>query len=315
MIEVDNLTKQYGMIRALDDITFRVEQGEILGFLGPNGAGKTTTMRILTGLVLPSSGKARIHGIDIFDNPIAVRRQIGYLPESVPIYKDLHVDDYLRYVSALKGVERKQRSRHVDETIQKCGLKQVKQRLIGKLSKGYRQRVGLAQALIGDPEVLILDEPTEGLDPKQIIEIRQLIRELSGHCTILLSTHILPEVSMVCERVIIMNKGKLIAVDTPENLNKNLQTRRNINLTVKGSGDRAVLVLQGIDGVLNATLIPGQDTEESQITVETDPERDIRGDIARRIVEDNFELVELKSASLSLEEIFVQLVTQEEVQQ
>ncbi len=220
MIEVENLTKYYGDRPAIDNITFRVEKGEILGFLGPNGAGKTTTMRILAGFFPPTSGIARVAGYDVVNNSIDVRRRIGYMPETIPLYKDMRVKEYLEFVAEVKGVPRKRRKSKIEKAMKECGTTEVYHRLIGKLSKGFQQRVGLAQALLHDPEVLILDEPTIGLDPKQIIEIRQLIKSLAGERTIILSTHILPEVSMTCQRVIIINEGKIIAMDTPENLNK-----------------------------------------------------------------------------------------------
>jgi ABC-2 type transport system ATP-binding protein len=218
MIEVEGLTKRYGDVTAIEDITFRVEKGEIVAFLGPNGAGKTTTMRVLTGFLPATEGKVAVCGFDVFDKPMEVKKRIGYLPEQPPVYNDMSVNEYLKFVAKIKGVPRAERSTAMERVIQRCALADVSHRIIGKLSKGYKQRVGLAQAMIHDPEVLILDEPTIGLDPKQIIEIRELIKSLSGAHTIILSTHILPEVTMICQRVLIISQGRIVADDTLENL-------------------------------------------------------------------------------------------------
>ena len=313
MIEVDGLTKYFGLTKALDDISFEVHQGEILGFLGPNGAGKTTTMRVIAGLIIPSSGRVAIGGLDVNSAPLEARRKIGYLPESVPLYRDLRVSEYLRYVAALKGVSSQQRDTHIRGLVQRCGLEKVTSRLIGHLSKGFRQRVGLAQALIGDPEVLILDEPTEGLDPKQIIEIRQLIGELAGSRTVILSTHILPEVSMTCERVIILNKGKLVAVDSPGNLNRRLQKNALISLSARGPERELTDVLQRVPGAQIVEFISLDNSQdEKHFRIESDTSDDIRSRIAHAVITAGYDLTELHSESLSLEEIFVQLVTEEE---
>jgi len=218
MIDVENLTKRYGDFTAIKDLSFRVGKGEIVGFLGPNGAGKTTTMRILTGFLPATSGMVTVSGFDIFSDPMNVKKRVGYLPEHPPVYTEMPVDGYLRYVAKIKGVPRKKREGALDYVVERCGLSDVRRQIIGKLSKGYKQRVGLAQAMIHDPEVLILDEPTIGLDPKQIIEIRGLIKSLAGNHTIILSTHILPEVTMVCQRVLIIDRGRIVADDTLENL-------------------------------------------------------------------------------------------------
>src|ERR671934_819029 len=218
MIEVDHLSKYYGPVTAIRDLSFRVEPGEILGFLGPNSAGKTTTMRILTGFMPASSGRAVVAGYDVFSQALAVRQRVGYLPENVPLYREMTVSGYLHFVAEVKGITRRERPRKVGEVMALCGVQEMERRLIGNLSKGYRQRLGLAQALLNNPPVLILDEPTVGLDPKQIIEIRELIKSLGGEHTVILSTHILPEVSMICSRVIIISGGRLVAMDTPENL-------------------------------------------------------------------------------------------------
>jgi len=218
MIDVENLTKRYGDFTAVEDLSFRVEKGEVVGFLGPNGAGKTTTMRILTGFLPATSGAVKISGYDIFSDPMSVKKRIGYLPEHPPVYTEMTVEGYLKYVAKIRGVPRKKRSEALQRVVNRCGLSDVRGQIIDKLSKGYRQRVGLAQAMIHDPEVLILDEPTIGLDPKQIIEIRELIRSLAGSHTIILSTHILPEVTMICQRVLIIDRGKIVADDTLQNL-------------------------------------------------------------------------------------------------
>ncbi len=223
MIEVEHLTKHYGPVTAIRELSFRVEQGEILGFLGPNGAGKTSTMRILTGFMPASSGRAMVAGYDVFTQPLEVRKRVGYLPENVPLYHEMTVNGYLRFVAEVKGVTRRERTSKVGAVMELCGVRDMARRLIGHLSKGYRQRVGLAQALLNDPPVLILDEPTVGLDPRQIVDIRQTIKNLRHDHTVILSTHILPEVSMTCDRVVIINGGQVVAIDTPENLMERTQ--------------------------------------------------------------------------------------------
>jgi len=310
---VESLTKEYGNILALENLSFQVRKGEILGFLGPNGAGKTTAMRILTGYLTPTAGTARINGIDVVENGLKARKYIGYLPESVPLYRDMIVDDYLRYVAALKEVSAKSRKKEVDIVCDSCGLKSVRYRIVGNLSKGYRQRVGLAQALIGNPEILILDEPTEGLDPKQIIEIRNLISQLSGNKTVILSTHILPEVSMTCQKVVIINKGRLIAVDTPQNLNNSLQKQSTVSITVSGNDHRVKDLIENTDGVIQVRSSDVISTDNQSFEIDSHTDVDIRADIARKIVNSGFGLLELKSRSMSLEDIFIQLVTEEEV--
>ncbi len=236
MIEVQNLTKRYGRITAVEDISFRVERGEILGFLGPNGAGKTTTMRILTGYLPATEGKAVVAGFDVFDQPVEAKRRTGYLPETPPLYPDMTVQEYLSFVSKIKGVPSAERRERIQQVMKRTRIDDMAHRLTSKLSKGYRQRVGLAQALIHNPDVLILDEPTAGLDPKQIIETRQLIKELAGDHTIVLSTHILPEVAQTCERVIIINKGHVVAVDTPRNLTARLQGSETMYVQIDANG-------------------------------------------------------------------------------
>jgi ABC-2 type transport system ATP-binding protein len=311
MIEVEGLTKYYGLLPAVRDISFQVGRGEILGFLGPNGAGKTTTMRILTCFIPPTNGRVRVAGFDIYKHPLEIRRRIGYLPENVPLYSDMTVTSYLFFVAEVKGINRRERQRRIEEVIRHCGIAEVRNRIIGKLSKGYRQRVGIAQALLGDPEVLILDEPTIGLDPKQIIEIRNLIKSLGGQRTVILSTHILPEVSMVCQRVIIINEGRLVAVDTPENLTAQLETSHQVSLQIEGPPDRVLKELEKVDGVLQ---VEGQGSAGNGVyryLVKSTPDMDIRKDLATTIHQNHWGLWELRPVSMTLEDIFIKLVTKE----
>ncbi len=315
MIEIQNLTKHYGHIKAVENVTFTVHKGEILGFLGPNGAGKTTTMRVLTGYFPPTEGRVRIAGFDITENPMAVKKRIGYLPENVSLYTDMRVQDYLQFVGRIKGIRQgtllKQK---VNQVTGLCGLDSVRKRIIGKLSKGFRQRVGLAQALLGDPDVLILDEPTVGLDPKQIVEIRKLIKELGGERTVILSTHILPEVQMICERVIIINEGKIVAIDTPENLNRQLSNKRTILMEIEGDPSKVVSTLKAIEGVaeVKSKSKKKEKGKIRQYEILTTPDQDIRKNLASAVVENQFGLYEMKTLEMSLEEIFLKLVTQEE---
>jgi ABC-2 type transport system ATP-binding protein len=313
MIEAEKLTKYYEKTPAIEDVSFAVEKGEIVGFLGPNGAGKTTTMRILTGFLPPSSGTARVAGFDILTDSLQVRRRIGYLPENVPLYPDMKVAGYLEFVAEVKGLERRERKRSIGQIMEKCRIVDVQRMLIGSLSRGYRQRVGIAQALLSNPEVLILDEPTVGLDPQQIIEIRQLIKQLSGQSTIILSTHILPEVSMVCQRVIIINDGHIIAVDTPENLTARLQSSAKLLLTVEGPVGQVEEALTQLPGVLRAQPTDEGKTGDGAVsfTVESERSRDLRREVSRLIVERGWGLLELRPADMTLEEIFIRLVTEE----
>lgn len=313
MIEVEHLTKVYGTARGIEDVSFKVQKGEILGFLGPNGAGKTTTMRILTCFFPPTSGKARVAGYDVFEDSLEVRKRIGYLPENVPLYTDMSVPDYLGFVAGVKGVDRREIKTKVAKVMDECGLMEVAKKYIGELSKGYRQRVGLAQALINDPEVLILDEPTIGLDPRQIIDIRQLIKNLAGKRTVILSTHILPEVSMICHRVIIINEGRLIAVDTPDNLMRQLQGSSQILLQVKGPHARVLQELEKVRGIHRVIRKgTGADNVDTYV-VEAIKNTDIRKDLPIVIVKNNWELLEMRPVSMSLEDIFIKLVTEEAI--
>ncbi len=312
MIQVENLTKYYGLTVGARNLNFTVENGEVLGFLGPNGAGKTTTMKMLTCYLPPTSGTAKIDGFDIIEQPMEVRRRIGYLPEKNPLYQDMPVRGYLEFVGELKGVPRGSLRREIDGVIERCGLGAVRHRTIGKLSKGYQQRVGIAQAILNDPEILILDEPTLGLDPKQIIDIRQLIKNLGGEKTVILSSHILPEVSQVCNRVIIINHGELVAVDTPGNLRSRLRRSSVIRIKLRDTEEskRAAETLAAIEGVVMVRL----DTAAGgvvNLTVECPPERDLRERVARTLVERGMPLLEIYTEELSLEDIFLQLVTEE----
>jgi ABC-2 type transport system ATP-binding protein len=310
LIEVQHLTKRYGPVTAVNDVSFTVERGEILGFLGPNGAGKTTTMRVLTGYMPPSEGKAIVAGYDVFEQPIEAKRRTGYLPETPPLYPDMTVREYLTFVAKIKGVPRKESKARIGEMMQKTRIDDVADRPCGKLSKGYRQRVGLAQALLHNPDVLILDEPTAGLDPKQIIETRQLIKGLAGDHTIILSTHILPEVSQTCQRVVIINKGKVVAVDTPDNLTSRLRGSETMYLQVDAQGADAAAVLQRVAGV---TRVAVADTKQEIVGFEIDSEKghDVRRELAAAVVGRGWGLLEMRPMRMSLEEIFLHVTTED----
>ena len=309
MIEVQDLTKTFGERTAVDHISFAVNKGEILGFLGPNGAGKTTTMRMLTSFMPATSGTARVAGFDVFDNSLEVRRHIGYLPENPPVYPDMTVESYLDFVARIKGVPAEKRAQRVTDALEKTNITDKRDELIKRLSRGYKQRVGLAQALVHDPDVIILDEPTVGLDPKQIIEVRHLIKNLAGNHTIVLSTHILPEVSMTCDRVVIINKGKIAAVDTPQNLTSQLKGGQRIRVEVQASEQPLREVLAQIPGASRVQIEAAPLTGHVLATIEAAEGKDIRSAIAARIVEKGWPLFELKGVSLSLEDIFLELTT------
>ena len=311
MIEIQNLTKKYGQIRAVNNLNFTVEKGEILGFLGPNGAGKTTTMNIITGYLPSSEGSVKVCGYDIMENPKEVKKRIGYLPEQPPVYMDMTVKDYLNFVSDLKMVDKKSRKNQISDIMELVKIGDHRNRLIHNLSKGYKQRVGLAQALIGSPEVLVLDEPTVGLDPKQIIEIRKLIKALGKEHTIILSSHILPEVSAVCERVVIINKGEIAAIDTPENLSKGFGTASRLLVTVAGPKNSVLNTIKEIYGV--KYVEPGVDKEKDVLSyvVESDKEVDIRKPLFFALAKVGHPILELRSLDMTLEDIFLQIVTQE----
>ena len=308
MIDVQQITKRYGQHTAIDRVTFSVAKGEVLAFLGPNGAGKTTTMRILTCFMPPTEGTASVAGYDCLEQSLEVKRRIGYLPETPPVYQELTVDEYLRFVGRLRGLTGPVLTAALSREIERLGLGPVQHRLIGNLSRGYRQRVGLAQALIHDPPVLILDEPTVGLDPKQIIEIRELIRSLAGSHSVILSTHILPEATAVCQRVVIINGGRIVAEDTPDRLSTRLRHSEKIALTLMRAPADAEARLGQVDGVLHvhANGPAGHFLLESQLG------KDIREDLARLAVTNNWGLVELKMISMTLEDVFLKLTRHEE---
>jgi ABC-2 type transport system ATP-binding protein len=315
VIEVEHLTKVFNGRKAVDDISFRVEKGEILGFLGPNGAGKTTTMRILTCYLPSTEGTARVAGYDVFEESIEVRKRIGYLPENPPVYPEMTVESYLNFVAKIKGAPSAKRKAQVDDVMGKCSIGDVRNRIIGKLSKGYKQRVGVAQALLNNPDVLILDEPTIGLDPKQIFEVRSLIKGLAGDHTVVLSTHILPEVSMTCSRVVIIHEGRVIAQDTPEGLTRQASGAQKVSLLVEGPADAMRDRIQKIDGVLGVQVAEGDAGQPVKITVECTLDKDLRRSLAETIVSSGWGLLELRGISMSLEDVFINLVTKEESQE
>jgi ABC-2 type transport system ATP-binding protein len=304
MIEVKNLTKYYGEHVGIKDVTFEVKKGEILGFLGPNGAGKTTTMKILSSYMPPTSGTAKVCGYDVFEESQEVKKRVGYLPEHPPLYLDQTVNNYLLFVSEIKGVPSEKRRSAISNVIEKCGLDDVKGRLIGNLSKGYKQRVGIAQAMIHNPDVLILDEPTIGLDPKQIMEIRELIRSLGSDHTIILSTHILQEVTMLCKRVVIINKGRLVAADTYEQLSSHLAKGTKVLVKVGRPDSNLVKELKSIDGIKETS-----EAGDGSYIVEMEQGRDVRNKISEVIVKNNRDLLELKQLSMTLEDIYVSLIS------
>jgi ABC-2 type transport system ATP-binding protein len=310
VIEVQHLTKRYGPVTAVDDVSFKAERGEILGFLGPNGAGKTTTMRILTGYMPPTEGKALVGGYDVQEKPIEAKRRTGYLPETPPLYPDMTVRDYLDFCARIKGVPRADRTTRVKTSMERTRIADMARRHCGKLSKGYRQRVGLAQALLHNPEVLILDEPTAGLDPKQIIETRKLIKELGGDHTVILSTHILPEVSQTCNRIVIINKGRVVAVDSPDNLTARLRGTETMFLQVDAAGADATGALQAIPGVSQVRVAENKGAVTS-LEVESETGRDVRRELAAAITSRGWGLLELRPMRMSLEEIFLHLTTED----
>lgn len=311
MIEITNLTKRYGQIKAVNNISFTVEKGQILGFLGPNGAGKTTTMNIITGYLPSTTGSVRVCGYDILESPAEVKKRIGYLPEQPPLYFDMTVTEYLKFVSELKDVEKKKIKSQLDDIMDLVKIADVKNRLVKNLSKGYKQRVGLAQALVGSPEVLILDEPTVGLDPKQIIEIRRLIKALGKEHTIILSSHILPEVSAVCEKVVIINKGEIAAIDTPENMSKGFGKASKLSVTIAGPRSAALGYLKELYGVRAIEVLSEKEKDVVTFVLECDRDTDVRRPLFFAMSKAGFPILELKSMDLSLEEIFIHIVTEE----
>ena len=306
MIEVKELTKYYGTHIALDKVSFTVEKGKVLGFLGPNGAGKSTTMKIITGFLSPTEGTVTVDGLDIVDDSLEVRKRIGYLPEHPPLYLDMSVKNYLEFTAKIKGVERKKVKDSVDAVVEKCGLSKYYRAQCNSLSKGYRQRVGIAQAMIHNPMVLILDEPTIGLDPIQIVEIRNLIKTFGGDHTVILSTHILPEVDMTCEKVIIINDGIIITDGSTANLREHLPNNNQLELTVRGETSGFLSLLEKINGISNVSR-EEREQNTSIYKIETDDIAGVSPEVARTAVKENLELLELKNISLTLEEIFIKV--------
>jgi ABC-2 type transport system ATP-binding protein len=315
MIEVQDLTKYFGATLAVNRVSFKVDKGEIIGLLGPNGSGKTTIMRILTGFFPPTSGRALIGGLDVADHSLETRRRVGYLPENMVLYPDLSVTALLEFAARVRGLDARTTKDRIEYSIKTCGLGEVRKKLIGKLSKGYRQRVGIAQAILSDPEVLILDEPTVGLDPRQVIEIRELIRSLAGRSTVLLSTHILPEVNMTCRRVVIIDRGNIVAQDTPEELTAKLQGSDQTLVTVAGPADQVKAALESVPKVERVQERPvdaGQQGTCSFIAYSNGHGDEVRGALAACVVQHGWNLLEIKAMALSLEDLFVRLVTKEE---
>lgn len=310
MIEVQHLSKRYGPFTAVDDVSFSVGAGEILGFLGPNGAGKTTTMRIITGYMPASEGTVTVAGHDVFSDAIEAKKRTGYLPETPPLYPDMSVRDYVSFVARIKGVPSREVRGRVDDVMKKTHIADMASRHCGKLSKGYKQRVGLAQALIHNPDVLVLDEPTAGLDPKQIIEARQLITELGGNHTVVLSTHILPEVSQTCNRVVIIARGKVVAVDTPDNLTARLRGSETMYLQVAAPGADVTPALSAIAGI---TRVKAEAGENGLVSIEVDSQQghDVRRELAATVVHQGWGLLELRPMRMSLEDIFLSLTTED----
>lgn len=311
MIQVDNLTKMYGQHRAANKLSFTVNKGEILGFLGPNGAGKSTTMNIITGYISATEGKVTIDGFDILEKPEEAKKRIGYLPEFPPLYTDMTVKEYLDFVCGIKKVNKVDKKKSMEKIMDVVRISDVKNRLIKNLSKGYKQRVGFAQALVGNPPVLILDEPTIGLDPKQIIEIRNLIKELGKEHTIILSSHILPEVSAVCERVIIINKGEIAAVGTPDNLSKNLSGNSKLNIRIAGPEKQVIKLLNEVPGIKLAESIGMKEPESVDVMIEADRDIDIRKSIFFALSRAQYPILQMKAMDMTLEDIFLQLITKE----
>lgn len=311
MIEVTNLCKKYGNVTAVSNLNFTVEKGEILGFLGPNGAGKTTTMNIITGYIPPSGGTVKINGRDVFEDAGEVKKTIGYAPEIPPLYTEMTVEEYLFFAAELKKIPKRERSMKIEKAMELTRIADVKKRLINNLSKGYKQRVGIAQALIGDPEVLILDEPTAGLDPKQIIEIRNLIKELGKNHTIILSSHILPEVNAVCERVVIINRGEIVAVDSPDKLSSSLAGTTKIEARIEGPSDKVLKAIEKIEGVKNIEAAESKEKDSTDYIIETEQSVDIRRALFFEMAEKKYPILEIKKHGLSLEEVFLQLTTNE----
>lgn len=308
MIEVKNVTKKYGGFTAVENISFTIKDGEVVGFLGPNGAGKSTTMNMITGFIEPTEGSVQVNGYDVVKKPSCAKQQIGYMPEGVPLYTELTVREFVTYMAELKNVNRKERKNKVEKALQEVGLKEVDKKLIRNLSRGYKQRVSLAGALVGDPEVIILDEPTVGLDPKQITEIRQLIKNLGKEHTVILSSHILSEVSQICERVIIINKGKIVAIDTPENLEKKAQEKNVILLTVEDKNNNMKNIKNDISDMLECNFVKDNEDGTKQYMIKSNADVDLRKKLFDILPKKEITIFELKRAEKSLEDAFISLI-------
>ena len=307
MIEVNNLVKRYGDHTAVDHLSFKIEKGKIYGFLGPNGAGKSTTMNMITGYIASTEGTVSIDGHDILEEPEKAKKCIGYLPEQPPLYFDMTVLEYMKFVADLKKIPKDKKKTMVEEVMDMVKISDMRNRLIKNLSKGYRQRVGLAQAILGYPEVIILDEPTVGLDPKQIIEIRDLIKSLKKKHTVILSSHILSEVSAVCDYVLIISHGKLVASDTPDNLGKLAAGSNNLNILVKGDKDKIRIILNQIDGIKEISINPAKEEEGWDVNLSTKEDTDVREEVFFKMAENHYPILEMQSKKVSLEEIFLEL--------
>ena len=308
MIQVENITKKYGSFTAVNNINFEIDEGEIVGFLGPNGAGKSTTMNMITGFIEPTSGRIIVDGYDISKKPRKAKRQIGYMPEGVPLYSDLTVKEFVTYMAELKGVPKKEKKDKVQKAIEETGLQDVQNKLTRNLSRGYKQRVSMAGALVGEPKILILDEPTVGLDPKQITEIRSLIKELGKTHTIILSSHILSEVSQICNKVIIINKGKIVAIDTPENLEKKVESNNTTYVTVEDTENKIETMKEKIPEIKDIKLIKENEDGTKEYVLESDKDVDLRKIVFNEFAKDNITIFEMKKADTTLEDAFMKLI-------
>ena len=308
MIEVKNVTKKYGNFVAVDNISFNIKEGEIIGLLGPNGAGKSTTMNMITGFIEQTEGEIIIDGYDMLKKPKKSKKEIGYMPEGVPLYTDLTVKEFVSYMAQIKKVDRKIRKEQIEKTIEETGLKDVEKKLIKNLSRGYKQRVSMAGALVGKPKILILDEPTVGLDPKQITEIRELIKKLGKTHTVILSSHILSEVSQICNKVIIINKGKIVAIDTPQNLENAVSKNNNIYVTIEDPENKIETVKDKIEGIKDIKLVATNDDGTKHYCIESEGEKDLRKTIFAEFAKENITIYEMKKQDVTLEDAFIELI-------
>ena len=312
MIQVENITKRYGSFTAVENINFEIEEGEIVGFLGPNGAGKSTTMNMITGFIEPTSGKIIVDGYDISKKPRKAKRQIGYMPEGVPLYSDLTVKEFVTYMAELKGVPRKEKKEKVQKALQETGLTDVQNKLTRNLSRGYKQRVSMAGALVSNPKVIILDEPTVGLDPKQVTEIRALIKELGKEHTVILSSHILSEVSQICNRVIIINNGKIVAIDTPENLEKKVVKDNSVYVTVEDNDNKIETIREKLPEIKEIKLVTENEDKTKKYIITADEDVDLRKSIFETFAKEGITIFEMKKSDATLEDAFMQLIDSKE---